>query len=195
MIALTLAVEHPSAVAQDEGTHGSGVFVVHYDRVLNQVYATTVLRDAEATFTATLQGQIDEAKAQLAAEEAALARRRPTLSSEEFEELATDFDLRIRLLRRIATERAKLLQRSFEKAREGIVREVQGQLVVLQRETGAKAILRAESLLAWDEEVDLTDRLIALVDEKVTEVDVPAIDFSEPILDQTVAPVPDQAKQ
>lgn len=171
-----------SSLSQSErGEVAQGIYVVSYQRVLNEIKATKILRQAEAEITAVLQSQIDAAKAQLAAEEAALARERANLTPGEFEAQATDFDRRVRQLRRIATDRAKRLQTSFESAREDLVAQVRAQVLVLRQETGARIILHSEQALIWDPQLDLTDRLIDLVDESILEVRVPEIEFNEPI--------------
>lgn len=176
-------------------TDAVGIYVVAYERVLTEIDASQELRRAEAELTATLQKQIDDAKAQLAAEEAALARTRSSLTPDEFEQQATDFDRRVRLLRRIATERAKLLQRSFEEAREEIVRKVRVEIGGLRNESGARVILPADNVLAWDPEVDLTDRLITLINASITDVDIPEMDFSTPILEPPAETDPNDQQQ
>ncbi|MEM9138802.1 MAG: OmpH family outer membrane protein [Pseudomonadota bacterium] len=182
------------ALAETPADDG-GIYVVAYERVLTEIDASQELRRAEAELTATLQKQIDDAKAQLAAEEAALARTRSSLTPDEFEQQATDFDRRVRLLRRIATERAKLLQRSFEEAREEIVRKVRVEIGGLRNESGARVILPADNVLAWDPEVDLTDRLITLINASITDVDIPEMDFSTPILEPPAETDPNDQQQ
>lgn len=190
----TILVCAAPALAEPLADDG-GIYVVAYERVLTEIDASQELRRAEAELTATLQKQIDDAKAQLAAEEAALARTRSSLTSDEFEQQATDFDRRVRLLRRIATERAKLLQRSFEEAREEIVRKVRVEIGGLRNESGARVILPADNVLDWDPEVDLTDRLITLINASITDVDIPEMDFSTPILEPPAETDPDDQQQ
>ena len=157
------------------------LFVISRERILREVRAARVLRQIETEMTATLQAQIDRAKAQLAAEEAELARLRAEMDPKDFDQRAADFDRRVRLTRRIAQERATQLQKGFQEARAAIVAAVPDVIDRVRIEAGARIILNGDHVIVVDPALDLTDRVIQLVDEKMPDPPVPDINLEEPI--------------
>lgn len=158
------------------------IFVISRERILREVRAAQGLREVETRMTTRLQILIDEAKAELAAEEAEITRLRPEMSPEDFERRAADFDRRVRLTRRIAQERAAALQKGFQEARAAIVAAVPGIIDRVRIESGARLILNSDMVIVVDPALDLTDRVIELVNQKLPEPPVPDIDVSGPIL-------------
>ena len=167
------------------------IFVISRERVLRDTAAARELRQAESRLTAQLQRQIQEAKDQLSKEEIALARDRAELSAEDFELRAADFDRRVRRSRRIAQERANLLQTGFKDARARIVAALPPLLEQVRIEVGARIILDADQVITADPTLDLTDKLINLVDQEVPRAEIPDIDLSEPIFSTDPVSVPD----
>jgi Skp family chaperone for outer membrane proteins len=159
-----------------------GIVVVSRDRILREAAVARRLREAEAELTELLQGQIDATKAAFAAEEQELARLRGELPEAEFEARVTAFDERVRLARRVAQERAAVLQTAFQDARAAILAALPTLMERLRVETGASIVLNADQVLAMDAGRDLTDRAIALFDAEGPSPPMPDIDLSAPLL-------------
>ena len=160
--------------AQSSGS----VYVISRDRLLTESKPTQILREAEATATAQLQAEIDRVKSELAKEEADLTRRRDEIPPEEMARLATDFDRRVRSVRVQAQERAKAVQTAFQDARARLVRGLPPILEQLRIEVDAVAILDADQTLAIAPQNDLTDRAIALLDQRMPQPEVPEVDVT-----------------
>ena len=159
------------------------VVVVSRDRILREAEAARRLRQAEEEMTARLQGQIDATKVQFAEEEEALTRLRAELSAVEFEARVAEFDQRVRLARRVAQERAAVLQKGFQDARAAIVAALPALMERLRVEAGAGVVVNADQVLAVDPAIDLTDRAIALFDAQGPSPAIPEIDLSQPLVE------------
>lgn len=160
-----------------------GIIVLSRERLLREATASRQLAEAETALTEQLQGQIDTTKEALAEEEEELARLRGRLPEAEFEARTADFDRRVRQARRVAQERAAILQTEFQEARATILGYLPELIERLRAETGASLVLDAEQVLARDDSVDVTDRAIALFDSEGPAPEVPEIDLSAPLLE------------
>jgi Skp family chaperone for outer membrane proteins len=159
-----------------------GIVVVSRERILREAAIARRLREAEAEMTELLQGQIDATKTAFAAEEQELARLRGELPEAEFEARVTAFDERVRLARRVAQERAAVLQTAFQDARAAILAALPMLMERLRVETGASIVLNADQVLAMDAARDLTDRAITLFDAEGPSPPLPDINLSAPLL-------------
>lgn len=165
-----------------------GIAIVSRDRVLRESDVARRLREAEQVMTGRLQAQIDAARAALDAEESDLAQQRAELTPEEFQTRATDFDRRIRMVRRVAQERGGVLQRVFQEARARLVSTLPEVLEKLRVTHGATIILDADDALAFDAQVDLTLQAIELFNAEGQDVEIPVLDMSAPLLPPPAAP-------
>ncbi len=173
------ALTGPAARAQ--GQSAPEIVVVSRERILREARASRRLRDAEEEMTERLQGQIDATKVQFAEEEEELTRLRGQVADAAFEARIADFDQRVRAARRIAQERAALLQKGFQEARAAIVAALPGLMERLRIEAGARMVVNAEQVLAVDPAFDLTDRAIELFDAEGPSPDAPEVDLSVPL--------------
>lgn len=173
----------------------SDIVVVSRERILREAKAARRLREAEERMTAQLQAQIDETKEQFAEEEEELTRLRGELPGPEFEARVADFDQRVRLARRVAQERAAILQKGFQDARAAIVAALPSLMERLRVEAGARVVVNADQTLAADADIDLTDRAITLFDAEGPSPDIPKLDLTQPLSEpqpdaQHAAPAP-----
>ncbi|HET7409219.1 MAG TPA: OmpH family outer membrane protein [Paracoccaceae bacterium] len=159
-----------------------GIIVVSRERILREAEAARRLHEAEAALTKELQGQIDATKAALADEEEELARLRGEMAEAEFEARVADFDRRVRQARRVAQERAGILQEGFQDARAAILAALPQLIERLRVETGASIVIDADQVLAMDGAIDMTDRAIDLFDMHGPSPSLPEIDLSGPLL-------------
>lgn len=160
-----------------------GIIILSRERLLREAATSRQLAEAEAALTEQLQTQIDTTKEALAKEEEELARIRGQLSEAEFEARGADFDRRVRQARRVAQERADVLQSKFQEARAAVLAYLPELIERLREETGASLVLDAEQVLARDDAIDVTDRAIALFDSEGPAPEVPELDLSTPLLE------------
>lgn len=176
----TAGTEAADTAAAPAGQHR--IIIVSRERLLDEAEAADRLSDAEAAQTGELQARIGAVKARLDAEEQALAQLRGDIPDAEFEARADDFDRRVRQARRVAQERAAILQQAFRDARATIVAALPPIIERLRAETGADIVLDSAQVLAVDDAIDMTDRAIALFDQYGPSPPLPEIDISGPLL-------------
>jgi Skp family chaperone for outer membrane proteins len=161
------------------------VLVVSRTAVLERTQAAERLATLEREMTTRVQAEIDAVKAELTNEEEELARLRTSLPREEFEARVATFDRRVRRERREAQSKAAALQQAFRDARRELVAALDPILEEVRVGMGARVIVNAESVLAADPSIDITRRVIALFDERVS---VPVIRIPELEPGSAVAP-------
>ena len=171
-----------------------GIVVVTVERILRESQIGRELRQAEQSLATRLQARVDAAKAALEAEEVELTKLRVDLTGEEFEERATEFDRRIRLVRREAQERANVLQRAFQEARAALVAALPPVLEKLRVESGAAIVVSADQVLAARPGIDLTGRAIELLDAEGAIVTIPEFDLSAPLIPPSDIASPQQTE-
>lgn len=159
------------------------IIILSRERLLREATMSRQLAEAEEAQTDQLQHQIDTTKEALAEEEEELARLRGRLPEAEFEARVADFDQRVRQARRVAQERAAILQSEFQEARASILSYLPELIERLRDETGASLVLDAEQVLARDDAIDVTDRAIALFDSEGPAPEVPELGLSAPLLE------------
>lgn len=186
--AAALAGRPVLAQRQPQPRPSPDIVVVSRERILREAAAARRLREAEEAMTAQLQSQIDDTKVQFAEEEEELTRLRGELPAAEFETRIADFDQRVRLARRVAQERAAILQKGFQDARAAIVAALPSLMERLRLEAGASVILNADQALAAEPSIDLTVRAIALFDADGPSPAIPDVDLSRPLVELQAAP-------
>ena len=139
--------------------------------------------DPERLFTGTKYGQRIEAQladagralaaenrkieADLSAEEKALTEKRAGTPPEEFRKLADAFDAKVVAIRKAQDAKAKALTDRRETERQKFLQQVLPILADLVRENGAVAILNRQAIFLSFSGIDVTDRAIARIDEKI----------------------------
>ncbi|MEM1274624.1 MAG: OmpH family outer membrane protein [Pseudomonadota bacterium] len=139
-----------------------------------------LILDQERFFAASLfgqrvQGEIDAAGAELAAEnrrieaeltaeELDLTDRRPTMPNDEFLLLAEEFDVRVEAIRAEQDAKARALSAAVDAARQQFFDLAVPILLEIVRDRGAAAIIDSRTVLLAAENVNITDAAIAAVD-------------------------------
>ena len=170
-VAVGAMIREP-AVAQEPQ---SPVLVVSRERVLQEAVPADRLNEAEAAMTAELQSRVDAIKAELSAEEQELTRLRGTLPADEFERRVQSFDQRVRTERENTQRRAAALQTAFREARQKLAEALVPILVTLSREKGAKLVLDRDQILVAHPSIDVTDEVIAMMNERISVPELPTL--------------------
>ena len=104
------------------------------------------------------------------AEERELTLERAELDQEEFRQKADDFDERVRQARREQDERSAALSQQFDRRRRQFYASVAPILVQMMDRYGASAVLDENSVLLADQNVNITDSVIAEIDKTSVQV-------------------------
>ncbi len=145
------------------------VIVVDWRDALSQSRIGRALVALEAEERRAARDQLDALKAELEAQESALAAARDGLEDDaqaraQFDARVRAFDQRVRRARRSAQEISSSMQQRFTAARAALEDQARPVLEELMRERGADIALDADRALLWTPEVDATQALIGLLD-------------------------------
>ena len=152
------------------------VLVVSRARILSETNAAIALRDAERMLRSELRDWLADRKAQLDSNERILTNLRQTLPKEEFDQRTEAFDRQVRSVRRSSQRSEAALQRAFRDARKELLTSLYPILIEILKSRNAKTILDADQILIASPDVDVTDEVIALFNERVAAPTLPPFD-------------------
>lgn len=164
------------------------ILVVSREQVLQEAAPAERLNEIEAAMTTELQRHVDAIKAELAEEEQELTRLRGALPREEFEDRVQEFDQRVRRERERTQRRAAALQTAFREAHQKLLEALMPILVTVSQEMGAKLVLDRDDILLAHPSIDVTDRVIALMNARVPVPELPPFEG----LEELVLPEPEE---
>lgn len=158
-----------AAIAQDQTVIEiqSPVLVIDQDRLFAE---TRLGSRAQADFEAHAQALAAEnqrIEAELIAREQELTELRPNTAPEEFRAMADEFDARVERIRSEQDEKARLLNRSREEARQNFFGEVAEIISEIVRDKGAVVVIDRRDVFLSADRIDITEEAIALVNEKL----------------------------
>jgi Skp family chaperone for outer membrane proteins len=123
-------------------------------------------------------------------EERQLTEKRPAMAPEDFRALADAFDARVVQARREQDARAATLAQEFDQRRRQFYARVAPLLVGLMDRAGARAVFDENSALLTDQTLNITDEVIAAIDDQGDEGATPAAPDPAQAAPQPVLPVP-----
>lgn len=145
----------------------SAVLTIDPDRLFSaSEYGKRVQQELEGEARA-LAAENHRIEAELSAEELDLTQKRPTLAPDEFRKLADAFDAKVKGIRKAQDEKNKAIADRREAEREQFLQLVLPILGGLMRENGAVAILNQQAIFLSFRGIDITDRAVARIDEKI----------------------------
>ncbi|MGR3468219.1 MAG: OmpH family outer membrane protein [Shimia sp.] len=106
---------------------------------------------------------------ELRTEELALTEQRPTLSREEFADLAAAFDERVEALRSQQDAAREALTSQLETAEREFIRAIRPILAQMMQEAGASVILDSSTVFLRENGIDVTRAAIARIDAALPE--------------------------
>jgi len=135
-------------------------------------------RRAETEIDAAAAGLAAENRrieAQLLAEEKSLTDRRPGMDPVAFRVEADAFDQRVTGIRRAQDLKARAILRLRDAERRAFFTAAAPILSEVMRRHGAVAILNARAISVADSQIDVTDEMVALVDQRLGPGEAPEI--------------------
>lgn len=156
-----VAFAQPLSFGQIEGPQ---IVILNQERLFRDSrFGQRVQRELEAASTALSQ-ENRQIEAELLQEERDLTDQRATMSAEEFQPLADEFDERVEQIRATQSERVRDLNQLADRAQERFLRLITPILRDLLRERGASAVLDARVVLYAVEGADITDVALQRID-------------------------------
>lgn len=143
----------------------------------DRLYAESLYGKAlEARVTAANQALAAENRKieqDLAAEEADLTQKRPTISPAAFQSLADAFDAKVEQVRADQAAKTEAMKIQREESRKAFFKAIVPVLGELMQQLGAFAILNRSAVVLAFESIDVTDRAITALDAKLGDGSAP----------------------
>lgn len=167
-VPVALAQSIPPSFGQAVPTdRATPILTIDQDRLFREsAYGRHVEEDLEA-LTSELAAENRRIEAELTEEERLLTEQRPTLDPKAFTSRADAFDARVEEIRARQDAKGRALARRSELARGEFLRNVLPVLSALMQERGAVAILNAQTIFLSLGAIDITDRAIERIDQRI----------------------------
>ncbi|MDZ7576268.1 MAG: OmpH family outer membrane protein [Pseudotabrizicola sp.] len=143
--------------------------VVTLDRIRlfeDSLVGRAILQQVEAA-SADLIAENRRLEAALEAEERALTERRANLPTDEFRELAREFDTRVEELRVAQEAKSRALTRARDAEQQRFFEAAVPVLAELMQDLGAVAIIDRSAVILSFDRIDITDQAIARLDAEL----------------------------
>lgn len=169
LLALALSAGAMSVSAQESAPTAPASPILTLDQ--ERLFAETAwgkraaVRIAEAS--AELAAENRRIEAELTAEERALTDKRATMPVEEFREAADDFDDKVTEIRQTQDAKARAIGQMQDAERQRFFAAAFPALSEVLRRRGAVAVLDSRAIFLAADVIDVTDELIAEIDESI----------------------------
>lgn len=171
-VAVAVALALPAAAQEGGGGElsvgvpvGAGVLTIDPERFFAESRLGRQMTEELEAAQLELAAENRRIEAALTAEERALTERRASLPAEEFRALAGEFDRRVEEIRRAQDAKSRALTRRRDEDRQSFLAAALPVLAELLGEAGASVVLDRRAVFLSFDEIDITDRAIARLDE------------------------------
>lgn len=144
---------------------GAGVATIDPERLFTESRLGRKMTEEIEAAQRELAAENRRIEAALTAEERALTEQRASLPAEEFRALAEEFDRRVEEIRGAQDAKSRALNRRREEDRQRFLQTALPVLAQLLGEAGASVVLDRRAVFLSFDEIDITDRAIARLDE------------------------------
>lgn len=167
VVILLLALLPGSIVAQDQTVIEiqSPVLVIDQDRLFAETRLGSRAQEDFESRAQALASENQSIEAELIALEQELTGLRPTMGADEFRVLADEFDERVERIRAEQDEKARLLNRSRDEARQKFLGDVAEIISEIVRDKGAVVVIDRRDVFLSADRIDITDEAIELVND------------------------------
>lgn len=143
----------------------SSILIVDSDAVYERSEFAQMLRSEMDVERAALEAENTELAQALEQQERDLTEQRKTLSPEEFQQAAADFDARVQATRRIQGQKVRQSDQQLAAKRREFFGAISPIVELIMLERGASVILESNIVTYRDPSVDITAELIERVDQ------------------------------
>lgn len=173
VMAASMMVSAPRCGAADDKLPPTVAAVIDYQRILRDARAARAIRDQVEVRRKLYQDEIAKEEQRLHELDKDLALRRSTLPPEEFAEQRNAFESDVANVQRMAQER----RRELDQAAAAALNEVRTAMIQVVGDfaeiRGFNLVLPSSGLLLFSPKIDLTDEVLARLDQKLPNVKVP----------------------
>jgi len=145
----------------------SQILTLDQDRLYAESLYGKALEARLGVATQALAAENRKMEQDLAAEEADLTQKRPTMSASAFQVLADAFDAKVEQVRTDQAAKIDAMKAQRDVGRTAFFQAAVPVMATLMQKMGAFAILNRSAIVVVFDSIDVTERAIAAVDEKL----------------------------
>lgn len=165
-----LACAGQPGVAQNQVFDGDGrethsILVLNQEKLLRNSKTGQALLEEERGLTEAHRNEGLQLDAALEEEERDLAEKRKTLPTDQFAELAVQFDTKVVATRRDHQRKSETLARTVEDMRKQFFARIVPIVAQIMKERGADLVFEQRNVLFTGPNVDITDEVIQRLDQ------------------------------
>ncbi|MEI6800237.1 MAG: OmpH family outer membrane protein [Pseudomonadota bacterium] len=151
----------------------SQILTLDQDRLYAESLYGKALEARLGVATQALAAENRKMEQDLAAEEADLTQKRPTMAASAFQVLADAFDAKVEQVRTDQAAKIDAMKAQREEGRKAFFQAVGPVLAKVMQQMGAFAILNRSAVVVVFDSIDVTDRAIAAVNESLGDGSTP----------------------
>ncbi len=173
LLAGVLALAWPFGGALAQKLPAAVVAVIDYQRILRDATAARSIRDQIEARRKAYQAEISEQEERLHEADKAVARQRSVLTAEAFAQKRREYEQEVAQVQKMVQER----RRELDSVSAAALNEVKTALIEvvtnLADERGFNLVLPSSDVLFFARRIDLTDQVLAELNERLPKVQVP----------------------
>lgn len=170
-LVLAAALAHPISAQKLPATVAA---VIDYQRILQEARAARSIREQIERRRTAYQEEIGQEEQRLREADQAFAKQRSLLTPEALAEKRREFEQEVVEVQKVVQERRRRLDRASGAA----LNEVKAALIEIvtgiAEERGFNLVLPSSEVLFFARAIDLTEEVLAQLDQRLPSVDVPA---------------------
>jgi len=163
----------PVAVHAQELLPPAVIAVLDSEFVIVNSQASRGIRDQIEAIRDVYSQEISALEDQLRAEEQELKRQEAILAAEIFAQRRREFGDRVEYVQRLVEERNRQIDRAFSAAMNQVQDVILALIIELTEQRGFNVILEKDDLVFAARTLDITNDVVAALDERLPNVDVP----------------------
>lgn len=179
-VVMTLGLMAPSSTGAQEKLTAPIVVIIDVQRILRESLSAQSVRTQIEERRSTLRDEFAKLEKELRAAEQELARQRTVLSEEAFAEKREAYELRVTEAQRMFDTSRRQLDQSFQMA----LKEIQVAMFQvaegLGTELNADLVLASSQVIFFNQDLDITDRVLERINKQLPAVKLSAEDEPEP---------------
>lgn len=168
-VSLTGFVVPIAAMAQDAALP---IAVVDVQGVMRASKAAKVIQQKIDVRRGAYQEEVTVEERQLRQAEQELAQQRAILSPEAYQQRVRDFQTRVAEVQRGVQSRKRALDEAFAKAMNEVRRALVGVVAEIAEHNNVKVVLFKSQIVIAEKSLDISEQVLALLDERLPSVDV-----------------------
>lgn len=149
------------------------IAVIDYQRIMREADAAVLIREQVDGRRDKLLNEIVQVEQELLTSQSELEKQRTVLSDEAYQEKRAEIDAQVIAFQRDGLERRQQIDQALETALDEVRNEILRIVDALSDQRQFNIVLPSTQVLLFEPELDLTDEILAAINQSLPSVDVP----------------------